>query len=360
MKKRLTALSLSCLLLLSLLPLSAGAISFSDVPQSHSASAAVQYVCTNGLMNGMGDGTFQPEGNFTRAMFVTILGRMAGVKTASYPGKSFSDVSTTDPGVSWAAPYIQWAAQKGIVNGVGEGKFAPYETITREQYCTILLRYLNAVGVTNGGMPSFAVELADDYAVSDYAVAGVQVMVGYGLIDLYPDGRFIPQHWMTRGEIAQSFALVHQFLHGGVRSAALLPKNAPFYLLYGLPAGQKGNVSTLQSRELFCAQGDYWYSLSADLCVATCFHSAVVGRDHAYALDVSRSGVCTGRGIAVGSTRAQVKAAYPKNLSSSKLAPFTGDYLWYNESGKAGSGWTLLFFFQNDRVSRILSHNFLT
>ena len=359
MKKRLTALTLTLLLLLTaLLPTAEAAGAFSDVPQSHAAYAAVQYVYENGLMNGVGDGAFQPEGNFTRAMFVTILGRMAGVKTSQYTGKAFNDVSLTDPGISWAAPYIQWASQKGIVNGVGEKKFAPYETITRQDYCTIVLRYLNYAGVTNGGMPSFPVELADRYAVSDYALAGVQTMAGYGLIDLYSGQRFIPGHWMTRGEIAQSFALVHQFLHGGIRSAAMAPKNAPFYLLYGLPAGQKGTVAKLNSKELYCVAGDYWYSMTASDCAAVCFHSAYEGSDHTFAVDVSRKGVFTGKGIALGSTKAQVQAAYP-NLKSSKLAPFTGDYLWYNETGRAGQGWTLLFWFENGKVSRILSHDFL-
>lgn len=57
----------------------AGAFPFTDVPSSHWSRESVEYVYENGLMNGESDTAFRPDGSLTRAMFVTILGRMAGV-----------------------------------------------------------------------------------------------------------------------------------------------------------------------------------------------------------------------------------------------------------------------------------------
>ena len=47
-------------------------------------------------------------------MVVTVLGRMAGVKTSDYTGTSFSDVKAG----SWYAPYVQWASKQGPRQGL--------------------------------------------------------------------------------------------------------------------------------------------------------------------------------------------------------------------------------------------------
>lgn len=216
MKKRLSALTLTLLLLLSVLPLSAGAayLPFTDIPEDHYARSAVQYVYDNGLMNGVSSDRFGPESDFTRAMFVTILGRMDGVDPAKYTGSPFSDVSAKT--MSWAAPYIQWASENNIVNGVGSGKFNPNGTITREQYCTIILRYFNTVKPDADGMMPLSVYLSDGEDISSYAEVGVRTLVGFGLIDLYPGREFLPQHRMSRAEIAETFSLVHRFLNTGM------------------------------------------------------------------------------------------------------------------------------------------------
>lgn len=217
MKKRLMSLGLCILLVCSILPLSAGAtnLPFKDIPSDYFAYDAIEYVYENGIMNGMSDTAFGPDSYFTRAMFVTILGRMHGVNPNAYPGSSFSDVSTRDQSIAWAAPYINWASQNGIVNGVGGGKFSPNTIITREQYCTIILRYFNATNAGCSAEPPRSVFLSDGYDISAYATAGVRTMVGYGLIDLYPDRSFIPKHLMNRVEIAETFSLVHQFVKTG-------------------------------------------------------------------------------------------------------------------------------------------------
>ena len=79
--------------------------------------------------------TFEPDRKVTRAMFVTIMGRMYGAD-ASYPApESFTDVQASD----WFAPYVGWAADCGVVNGYDDGTFAPNLEITRYRlYSTVV------------------------------------------------------------------------------------------------------------------------------------------------------------------------------------------------------------------------------
>ena len=121
MKRRLASLLLAAAIILTLLPaqaLAAGTAApadaanpFQDVRQGSWYYDAVQYVRANGLFYGTSKTTFWPEGTMTRGMFVTVLGRMAGVNPEDYAGpSSFADVAET----AYYAPYVAWAAKYGI------------------------------------------------------------------------------------------------------------------------------------------------------------------------------------------------------------------------------------------------------
>ena len=109
---------------------------FTDAPMKDEWSYECIRFCTaNGYMNGMGEGLFQPNGLTTRAQLVTILWRMNGSPAAEISA-DFSDTQE-----HWAKSAIDWAAENNIVNGMGEGRFAPDQSITREQLVTIFYRY---------------------------------------------------------------------------------------------------------------------------------------------------------------------------------------------------------------------------
>ena len=139
MKRRVISAALALCMMLTLLSgtaLAAGQHPFTDVPQSHWANEAVGYVYENDLMNGVSATMFQPGGSLTRAMFVTILGRMAGAEEES--GESgFADV----PAGRWYSAYVAWAAGEGIVDRTGNGCFSPNSPVTREQMATMMYRY---------------------------------------------------------------------------------------------------------------------------------------------------------------------------------------------------------------------------
>ena len=90
---------------------------FQDVKSSDWCAKAVEYVYSHGIFNGTSTATFSPSGTMTRGMFVTVLGRMAGVNPDDYSGETpFSDV----PQTMYYAPYVQWAARYGITVGTAK------------------------------------------------------------------------------------------------------------------------------------------------------------------------------------------------------------------------------------------------
>lgn len=119
MKRRVISAALALCMMLTLLSgtaLAAGQHPFTDVPQSHWANEAVGYVYENDLMNGVSATMFQPGGSLTRAMFVTILGRMAGAEEES--GESgFADVPAGRWVPMWPGPLGKelWMAQETAV-----------------------------------------------------------------------------------------------------------------------------------------------------------------------------------------------------------------------------------------------------
>ena len=90
---------------------------YADVSPAEWYGAAIDYADVRSLMNGTGSGAFSPSSTLTRAMFVTILGRMAGVPAAQYPHCAFADVADD----AYFAPYIEWARRMNIVSGVAAG-----------------------------------------------------------------------------------------------------------------------------------------------------------------------------------------------------------------------------------------------
>ena len=138
---------------------------------------SVKYVYENNIMNGVGDGTrFQPDGTMTRAMFATVLYRLAGNPKVSYE-PIFSDV----PEGKWYSDAIVWAYRRGIVNGYPDGRFGHGDSITREQMAKMLKGYADIQKYSTserGSLKSFA----DVGKVSGWAKEYMQWAVGSGMI----------------------------------------------------------------------------------------------------------------------------------------------------------------------------------
>lgn len=142
--------------------------SFSDV-QGHWGHLSIDYCVKNGLMNGMGNGKFDPEGTLTRAMLATILWRQAGEPKAT-KDCTFTDLgSSSDPAASWYLDAVAWAAEVGVVNGYPDGTFAPSGAITRQEMATMLYRYAGIMKFDTSAKGDLSV-FPDENQVLDYAV----------------------------------------------------------------------------------------------------------------------------------------------------------------------------------------------
>ena len=153
---------------------------FTDVKPSDWYYSAVRYARANNFFNGITATTFGANGTLTRGMFVTVLGRMAGVDTADYPGDSgFGDVKNS----SYCAPYVQWAAKYGITSGAGNSLFLPDATVTRQQMAAFLVRYFDAFQV-NYDTGENVTTLPDDLdKVAPYARDAVTKLWKQGLLN---------------------------------------------------------------------------------------------------------------------------------------------------------------------------------
>ena len=136
---------------------------FTDVAAADSFYNDVKFVYDNGIMNGVSATKFDPYSTLTRGMVVTILHRLEGTPETAFAGV-FEDV---EPGI-WYSDAVEWAADEGIVNGYGNGKFGPNDPVTSEQLAAILHRYAN--------YKSFRTEAADPVPgeSSDWAVEYVR------------------------------------------------------------------------------------------------------------------------------------------------------------------------------------------
>lgn len=179
--------------------LSNGAI-FTDMSTREWYYSAVDFVVGKGLFAGTGNQLFKPSQAMTRGMFVTVLGRKSGVNTAYYQGVSqrFSDVSDSD----YFAPYVEWAARLGVVNGSGDGQFFPNQEITREQMAAILYRFAASVGADMNYDASLMAAFPDAASVSPFAAEAMRWAVGNKIIN-GANGQLSPKASASRAQVAQ-------------------------------------------------------------------------------------------------------------------------------------------------------------
>lgn len=168
MKKRILCGILAFLMLLFAIP-TVSAAQFSDI-DGHWGKDEILAAVELGLFTGTSSTEFTPNGTMTRGMFVTVLGRLEGLDTTPWTGdnapKLFSDVPTS----AYYAPYVAWAACNGIVDGMGNGTFAPDAPVTREQMAKLVGVYASRPGF---------------YLVAPTEVAATEVTPAYSSLTPY-------------------------------------------------------------------------------------------------------------------------------------------------------------------------------
>ena len=169
---------------------------FTDIT-GHWAADNILFAASRGLLSGTSDTTFSPGTGMTRGMFVTALGRLAGINPDSYKTGKFTDVKAD----AYYAPYVNWAAQTGIVTGVTATTFAPDTNINREQMAVIMKNYAAKLGYD---LPQTlkAVTFADNANISSWAKDAVRAMQQAGILAGKNGNKFDPKGTATRAEVA--------------------------------------------------------------------------------------------------------------------------------------------------------------
>ncbi len=169
---------------------------FLDVNEGDWFYDAVAYAYENGLMDGVGGNRFAPNSATTRAQLVTILYRLEGQPAVS-GDLPFTDVEAG----TWYTNAVGWAAQNGIVNGVGDETFAPGNDLTREQLVTILYRYAESKGYDVSASADLA-GYPDGEEIQAYAREAMAWAVAENIIQGMEDDTLKPAGNASRAQIA--------------------------------------------------------------------------------------------------------------------------------------------------------------
>lgn len=158
---------------------------------------AIRFATHRGLLSGVGNDLFAPQGTMTRAMFVTVLWRIAGCPAAE------SESAFTDLAADWYRASVAWGAETGVVQGFTDTEFGPNYPVTREQMCVLLCRFAEYLGLNIGSAGAAAFSDAGD--ISAWAMDAIGVCAGNGLILGVGDNRFAPKDTAKRMEVSALF-----------------------------------------------------------------------------------------------------------------------------------------------------------
>ena len=193
--KRIMAMLLVLTMVLGLVPsVFAAELPFTDVNENEWYAEYVAFVYENSYMLGTSTTEFEPEASCTRAMTATVLWRVDGECPVSGPA-SFTDLTE-----DWYANAVAWAERTGMVNGIGDGKFAPDRAVTREELVTMVWR-LAGKPAAKGDVTAYP----DHAAISEYAKTAFAWAIGKGIIN-GSDGKLLPQETATRAQFAKIIA----------------------------------------------------------------------------------------------------------------------------------------------------------
>ena len=204
-----------CLLLALTLAVGAVPVVFAEGHEirdivGHWAENDIIWVMDMSLFNGTSSTTFNPNGTMTRGMFVTVLGRYAGVDPDEFEDWYLPELYKDVNADLYYAPYVNWATRHAITSGTGTGTFSPNQPITREQMAVFLVRFANCFGYRFEAIrEDVPAGFTDGASISGYAAQAVDTMRQCGLINgrKNPDGtyRFDPKAQATRAECAAVF-----------------------------------------------------------------------------------------------------------------------------------------------------------
>lgn len=172
---------------------------FKDI-SGHGAMEEIDFVTARELFAGTAPNVFSPDRSMTRAMFVSVLGRLYEASFGAIK-ESTSNPFTDTVHDSWYIKYVKWAYENGIISGVGGGKFEPGRAITMEEMAVVLDKYLKFTKFATPAKQQY-ITFEDEESIAEWAKASVQSMQKLGIIGGMENNTFNPKGIATRAQAA--------------------------------------------------------------------------------------------------------------------------------------------------------------
>lgn len=208
MLKKIISSIIICAMLLSATVcgiVAAESLPFVDVADGIWYYKSVKAVYDENVMVGVDSENFKPLAPITRASFVVILAKLAGADVKGY-GETLEFTDTLKN--TWYSDYLGWAVKMGLANGRGNGKFAPNDSVTRQEIAVFLNGFINKFEI---GLPKNAARdsFVDEASFATWAADAIDNMRYYGIISGNNEGYFNPTDNATRAEVSM---MLYQYL----------------------------------------------------------------------------------------------------------------------------------------------------
>lgn len=196
MKRRFVAVLLSLCLILALIPVSAMAVEFDDA-QGHWAEEAIDRWSDAGVVSGVGNNDFDPEGEMDRAQAASVFSELLQL-TDEADISNFTDI----PDNAWYAGHIAKCVDAGIMAGMSDTTMEPETTLSREMFFTM---FAQAMGIEREETSD--VKFNDSAEASSWAVGYINALANRGFISGMGDGSVEPLSDINRASV---MALLNQ------------------------------------------------------------------------------------------------------------------------------------------------------
>ncbi|MBR6514699.1 MAG: S-layer homology domain-containing protein [Clostridia bacterium] len=219
--KRIISSIITLVMLLSVMSTATSAeldpfvLPFEDLVEGAWYMEGIEYCYDYGIVNGMTETTFVPNGTLTRAQFVQMLAGLDGADLSEYTEteSGFEDVSVG----AWYNAAVCWVKENEYAAGVSETRFAPNDPVTREQ----LARFFYTYGLSYVEL-GFDMSASDDLSafedadtVSDWALDGVKWCVAAGIISGITETTIAPRETATRAQACRMIMCFDKYLISG-------------------------------------------------------------------------------------------------------------------------------------------------
>ena len=173
-------------------PVSASAITLSDVDKNTEDGKAIYNLVDRGVIKGFGDGTFKPHNPITRAQVAQVIAKVIELDTTNVSKDGFLDIPASSPTYN---PIVA-LAEAGIMPGYANNQFKPYRAITREEMASVLVKAFELAPVKNQLMPF------DDVRTDTFLYENVKILYANNITKGVSATKFGPTSAVTRSQFA--------------------------------------------------------------------------------------------------------------------------------------------------------------